>query len=196
MEDFQDNIQQFEADIKKAQQQYAQYKTSKQAVDLTKAQSSLKKAKSILSQAQNIVNTMSAVDKQKTSASLKQHQQQLEQLQSEMNQQQLNEQIALPKNTQGALKMQQAVSYTDDALRNAKEANTLGSDVVMNLQQQNNQMRGISNKTTNITANTEKSKQLLAEMIKKEKGVNFLLYLTSAIMLASDGLAFWLFHKK
>ncbi|CAL6068971.1 SNARE [Hexamita inflata] len=196
MEDFQDNIQQFEADIKKAQQQYAQYKTSKQAVDLTKAQSSLKKAKSILSQAQNIVNTMSAVDKQKTSTSLKQHQQQLEQLQTEMNQQQLNEQIALPKNTQGAQKMQQAVSYTDDALRNAKEANTLGSDVVMNLQQQNNQMRGISSKTTNITANTEKSKKLLAEMIKKEKGVNFLLYLTSAIMLASDGLAFWLFHKK
>ncbi|CAL6014429.1 SNARE [Hexamita inflata] len=196
MEDFQDNIQQFEADIKKAQQQYAQYKTSKQAVDLTKAQSSLKKAKSILSQAQNIVNTMSAVDKQKTSGSLKQHQQQLEQLQTEMNQQQLNEQIALPKNTQGAQKMQQAVSYTDDALRNAKEANTLGSDVVMNLQQQNNQMRGISSKTTNITANTEKSKKLLAEMIKKEKGVNFLLYLTSAIMLASDGLAFWLFHKK
>lgn len=55
-------------------------------------------------------------------------------------------------------------------------------------------MQSISNKTNNINANTKKSEKMIAEMKRKEKMVNFLLYLVSFLLLASDGLCFYLFH--
>ena len=56
-------------------------------------------------------------------------------------------------------------------------------------------MQNINYTTNNIEANTKKSDALLNEMKKKERLVNVFLYIFVAIMLASDGVAGWLFHK-
>lgn len=102
--------------------------------------------------------------------------------------------LHLPPEMRTAAKMNVANQYAADAARNASEANQTGMNIISNLQRQNEQMKGISNKTANINTNVQTSNKYLEEMKRKEKIVNFLLYMLCVIFLGLDAFSFWLYH--
>lgn len=102
--------------------------------------------------------------------------------------------LHLPPEMRTAAKISVANQYAADAVRNASEANTTGLNIVSNLHKQNEQLKGISNKTANINMNVQVSNKYLEEMKRKEKIVNFLLYGLCVIFLGLDIFSFWLYH--
>ncbi|CAL6004535.1 SNARE [Hexamita inflata] len=195
MEDFTDALQDLDSIIKTANQFLQGQKLTPQV------ENQIKKATTALNSTRQELNKLKGLEKQQCQDKLKQREQSVKKLEQDFERlKQSSQQTQLSSDLQSkeqqlAGRLQQGNAYLTDTVRTGQEAQQSGYNVVQSLASQNKQMQSIGAKTTNIEMNSKKSEQLLNEMKRKEKGVNILLYLLCLALLASDGGAFYLYHK-
>ncbi|KAH0574836.1 SNARE protein [Spironucleus salmonicida] len=165
-------------------------------ISIQKGVNGIPQAKNITTQArQTFVNASSYISKLKgqeytnSQSALRKLNTELQELEQLVNAQTVSQ----PKYGQNK-NLAEANMYLNDTDQMMDEANTIATDVVNVLGQQNQQMRGISGTTTNIVQNTGQANKLVSHMKKVEKLVNITLWSISGALILVDALGFYIFH--
>lgn len=90
--------------------------------------------------------------------------------------------------------MSQAVNFTEDAKRAGSETLEMSKQIKSSLVNQNEQMKRIGYTAVGIGAHTQKADELVKEMYRKEKCVNWIIVAVDIVLVASWVLAFCVFH--